>query len=239
MSIVWGSHRYRESRGRALAVSVLLGACSGDRSDSAQPSATIHAPPPSPTGSDPAALPNPTLSDPGLPTAPTSTLTPSPGGPRRAALSAHFAVSDACAFSGQWLDVPAVNGGHPVSSSGHSVLLENAAPDSVVSCQVIESPQLRVLVTVGQFGGVNTLVTFAPALSLNETSLHALRIDVGEETARSGDSSCRYRALEISEDHTAFLGSFTCPHLVDDSLEGACQVDEAYFYVENCVPYAE
>lgn len=83
------------------------------------------------------------------------------------------------------------------------------------------------------------MVTFAPAVSLSEENQHALRIDVDEDTARTDDSSCNYRALEISEDHTAFWGTFTCPHLVNDALEGSCQIDEGFFYVDNCEPYAE
>lgn len=170
---------------------------------------------------------------------PPPTEPPGTTGPRRGAFSAHFLASDSCAFSDRWVDVPTVDGSHPVDSNGHTLLLEGNMTTLAVSCGVIESPKLRVLVTFGAYDGVNTLISFAPALSLTEDNPHALRIDVGDDTVRSGDASCSYRALHISDDHTAFLAKFTCPQLVDDNLAGNCAIDEGYFYVENCVPYVE
>lgn len=203
---------------------------SGTPTASAPPAASTSAP--DVTGPAPE---NPAPENPAPENPPTTPL-----GPRRGAFSAHFAAQSTCALAGQWIDLPKMEGGHPVSAAGHTALLDGSATTTVVSCQVIESPKLRVLVTLGEFGDHDSMVTFTPAVSLSEENLHALRLDVDEDTARTAtDSSCSYRALEIAAAHSAFLGTFTCPHLVNDALEGSCQIDEGFFYVENCKPYEE
>ena len=154
----------------------------------------------------------------------------------RAAVSLNVATGAGCKLPAGTVDIPVVEGGHPVSAAGATkpIADNTLTPEGLVrvTCEMrggLAHGEIRNELT-GQSAEVSSgYPTASPQLS------GLLARIVGTQTTYAGNEAnpCPLTLLESTS--TSFLVKVACPTFVPvDGSEGSCVLNESYAYFEGC-----
>jgi hypothetical protein len=147
-------------------------------------------------------------------------------------------------LGGQWIDLPAVAGAHPVSAESHDVLVEEGTTAEDVTASSLsctwysqEDPYRAALHLLVSDAGGTRYVSLVPELSVGVAIEHAFRVDIpGSELRTTDGAQCTFTGIEVDLTKQSVWGSMSCPVLTNDAGTEHCEGVTGTFYFENCKP---
>jgi hypothetical protein len=157
----------------------------------------------------------------------------------RGAISLNI-LGASCSLDDQFLDFPAVAGGHPVDGASVGELLEHGGTTAdgepvSLTCSWSDS-RVNIGIDIGptgdQFG-----VSLGSGTVVGETTQGGIALfsaTLPDNYGSSAEAPCEYVPIEVDQAARSIWGMVSCGILDDSSGTDRCELGPSYFYFENC-----